>query len=604
MQQNQRSLIPHLALSRFSGDPTEYNIFIQGFNLQFHNKLNSNSDRLRYLDQYLEGEAKDLIKGYHYMDPDNGNTEARRLIDEKYGDPYNISNAFIKKMTEWPMLNPGDDNGLNCFSTFLTQCCSAMKSLSYLNILDHPHNLQTLAKKLPFHLRDRWRRVASKARVGQRNMPSLDSFANFIKDEAKVATTDPIFFREALRIQSSDGANTKCKHTNYKVRSNASKVESCILCKGGHDLDDCEEYLKRSIDERRKFLAEKQSYYSCYMPGHISRGCSQKRMCKTCSRCHPTGLHVKNFQPILKKPANDNVEKNVESAATLTTTAASDMTRRINEKGLAGSMPIVPVIVRSAETESVTYAMLDNCSTGTFILEDLRQELNVDGVDSQISITTMNGNQVHNVKVLKGLTVTDLDSDNSISLPKAFTKLKMPATNQDIPRPELARKWPHLARVADHLHPLMSNVKIGLLIGTNCPEAIEPKDFVTSQNVGLYAVKTFAGWTIIGPLHVSSDGPATVNCNRIVAKEIRSDVPVDHYFAVDQVVKKILTPEALNRMTEIDFSKRKVENAVYLKKTSYFLRKLNKEPRKSKDTIKYHFPLGKMTSSCPTTELK
>ena len=212
-----------------------------------------------------------------------------------------------------------------------------------------------------------------------------------------------IFSREALRIKSSDGANTKCKHTNYKVRSNASKVESCILCKGGHDLDDCEEYLK-SIDERRKFLAEKQLCYSCYMPGHRSRGCSQKRTCKTCSRCHPTGLHVKNFQPILKKPANDNVEKNVESAATLTTTAASGMTRRINNEGLAGSMPIVPVIVRSAETESITYAMLDNCSTGTFILEDLRQELNVDGVDSQISITTMNGNQVHNVKVVKGLT--------------------------------------------------------------------------------------------------------------------------------------------------------------------------------------------------------
>ena len=302
--------------------------------------MNSNSDRLRYLDQYLEDEAKDLIKGCHYMDPDNGYTEARRLIDEKYGDPYNISNAFIK-MTEWPTLKPGDDNGLNRFSTFLTQCCSAMKSLPYLNILHHPHNLQTLVKKLPFHLQDRWRCVASKARVGQRNMPSFDSFANFIKDEAKVAT-DPIFSREALRIQSSDGTNTKCKHTNYKVRSNASKVESCILCKGGHDLDDCEEYLKRSIDERWKLLAEKQL---CYMPGHRSRGCSQKRTCKTCSRCHPTGLHVKNFQPILKKPANDNVEKNVESAATLTTTAASGMTRRINEEGLAGSMPIVPVIV-------------------------------------------------------------------------------------------------------------------------------------------------------------------------------------------------------------------------------------------------------------------
>ena len=68
------------------------------------------------------------------MDPDISYAEARRFIDNKYGDPYNTSNAFIKKMTEWPMLKPRDDDGLNCFSTFLAQCCSAMKSLSYLII--------------------------------------------------------------------------------------------------------------------------------------------------------------------------------------------------------------------------------------------------------------------------------------------------------------------------------------------------------------------------------------------------------------------------------------------------------------------------------------
>ena len=104
---------------------------------------------------------------------------------------------------------------------------------------------------------------------------------------------------------------------------------------------------------------------------------------------------------------------------------------------------------------------------------------------------------------------------------------------------------------------------------------------MTSQNGGPYAVKTFAGWTIIGPLHVSSDGPATVNCNRIVAKEIRSDVAVDHYFAVDQVVKEILTPEALNRMMEIDFSERKVENERSLsQEDKLFLKKVKQGTKK------------------------
>lgn len=104
MQQNQQTLLPRLELTKFAGDPTDYNIFIQGFNSQFHAKLTSNSDRLRYLEQYLEGEAKEVIKGCHYMHPDAGYVEERKLIEDKYGNPYNISNAFIKKITEWPML--------------------------------------------------------------------------------------------------------------------------------------------------------------------------------------------------------------------------------------------------------------------------------------------------------------------------------------------------------------------------------------------------------------------------------------------------------------------------------------------------------------------
>ena len=204
--------------------------------------------------------------------------------------------------------------------------------------------------------------------------------------------------------------------------------------------------------------------------------------------------------------------------------------------------------------------MLDSCSMGTFVLEDLRRELKLDGVDSQVLIKTMNGQQLHNVKVLKGLTVSDLDGNNSIVLPKAFTKTEMPATDQDIPTPELTRKWPHLTRIADRMHPFIPNAKIGLLIGTNCPKAIEPMDFVTSMNGGPFAVQTFAGWTVIGPHHVSTGERTTASCNRIVAKEIDSERKMEHHFTIDKVVKEIISPEALNRMMEIDFNQRKVSN--------------------------------------------
>ena len=175
-------------------------------------------------------------------------------------------------------------------------------------------------------------------------------------------------------------------------------------------------YLKKSVDERRKFLAEKELCYSCYMPGHRSRGCSRKRTCKTCSRRHPTGLHVYNFKPTSQKSENATCDKSTEtSAATMATIAAHTSLKETQD--FVGSLPIVPVILRSSEAELITYAMLDNCSTGTFILEEFQHKLKVDGINSQVLVKTMNGHQLHNAKVIRGLTISDLDGNNSILSP-------------------------------------------------------------------------------------------------------------------------------------------------------------------------------------------
>ena len=46
-------------------------------------------------------------------------------------------------------------------------------------------------------------------------------------------------------------------------------------------------------------------------------------------------------------------------------------------------VPIVPVRLKSADSEVLTYAMLDTCSTDTFILEDIAANLGVKGSDTQ-----------------------------------------------------------------------------------------------------------------------------------------------------------------------------------------------------------------------------
>ena len=65
----------------------------------------------------------------------------------------------------------------------LGQCRSAISSLTFLSILNHPHNLQSMVSKLPFPLQDRWRREANKRRLASGTIPTFDDFVNFVNTE-------------------------------------------------------------------------------------------------------------------------------------------------------------------------------------------------------------------------------------------------------------------------------------------------------------------------------------------------------------------------------------------------------------------------------------
>ena len=129
---------------------------------------------------------------------------------------------------------------------------------------------------------------------------------------------------------------------------------TCKLCCKGHDLDDCQAYLKRSLAERKEFLREKGLCFACYDPGHRSNGCAKRRTCKKCSRHYPTGLHDDNFrinQVVSKQqittppPQNDHVV-NAHTEMDEVACNASDIGRSVS------AVPIVPVRLRSAEGEA------------------------------------------------------------------------------------------------------------------------------------------------------------------------------------------------------------------------------------------------------------
>ncbi|PFX21325.1 Toll-like receptor 11 [Stylophora pistillata] len=201
-EQQQQSFLSSPTLANFTGDLLESTFvrstFVRSFESQVEARVSANDVRLQYLEQYLQGEPKELIKGCLDLDRNSGHIEAKRLLREKYGDPYKTLNAYIKEINEWPYIRSGDELALHRLSIFLGQRQSAMSTLTYLSILDHPHNLQSMVSKLPFTLQDQWRREANKKRLARGTTPTSDDFVSFVSTEASIAT-DPIFSRGALR---------------------------------------------------------------------------------------------------------------------------------------------------------------------------------------------------------------------------------------------------------------------------------------------------------------------------------------------------------------------------------------------------------------------
>ena len=184
--------LPQPEVPKFNGDPTKYKTFIIAFDARIQARVANDADRLYYIDQYLTGEPKDLIGGCLHLEPDVGYKEARRLLDKEYGDPYKVSNAFIPRLSNWPVIKYDDDPSLKRFSLFLTKCNNAMKAITHMTVLNRPPNMQSVVQKLPNNLQTKWRETVVKCRIKDGRIAGFEDLSKFV-EFAVNAANDPIY---------------------------------------------------------------------------------------------------------------------------------------------------------------------------------------------------------------------------------------------------------------------------------------------------------------------------------------------------------------------------------------------------------------------------
>ncbi|XP_066924011.1 uncharacterized protein [Clytia hemisphaerica] len=494
---------PAVKLEVFKGDPLEYRSFITDFEELVEKRISDSEGRLARLMNFTEGEANDLIQCCLYLS--DGYNHAKSLLKKKYGDPHRIMTFFKKELDRWEAIKPGDSSALGKFYSFLLKCGSVIENKLW-NSFDTADNLCIITSKLPLHCRDKWNRKVINIRTESDREPCFKDVILFVENEMIVAS-DPLFSREAFKDRFYD--DSRVGRSNFKPKrlhdrkdgTKGFKTFLCSACDVDHDIEVCPIFKGKTMEERFRFILKEKLCFGCLEKGHLASSCKNRRTCLVCNKKHPTITHGMKFRhpPRLppkdsKKDSSESKEPNVRPCPKkpeVSNPPVSCILNKDSERNI--SMCVVPVILRHelSKSDIVTFAVLDNCSQASFISEDILSMLSIPTERTDLTVDTITSCKTEACHVVSGLKVKGLHAGDGswTSLPKLFSKSYIPVDQSEIPTSKSIQAWPYLKSIESEL-PNTASLKIGILVGGNCPKAIEPVKTIASQDDGPFAYKT------------------------------------------------------------------------------------------------------------------
>ena len=555
---------PTVELDVFSGNCIDYPYFMATFSEVVEAKITDPRGRLTRLIKYLQDEAKELVQPCVYLPPADGFIRAKKLLEKQYGDRYKILAQYRKELKSWPKLKSHDSKGFRQFYSFLLKYKATMETLKTGSAYDSPELLQRLQLILPTFLQERWNRRNYQCRKRKDVEAGIDEFIAFVEEESTIIN-DPNYSRWALQEFRDEDTSFKSKKT-LKSMLTGSSNKSCPVCDEGHDLDKCGKYLQLQVEERRKLLYDKKLCFGCYGPSsetHRARSCHLKRQCDTCGGTHPTGLH--GYQRRRTKPP-DNYRRSPSTYQQQGNPIQPENTAPIGV-GFSKldlevtSLNVVAVQLTHPSSSTIihTKALLDTGSQGTFVHENILDQLKIRGAATKISIKTMSGSTTEESRCVNNLVVSaPQNSEIKICLPKTYSRSFIPVDKDEIPTPSKVKRWKYL----DVIHPFLQqeddNMEVGILIGGNCPRALEPLKVIPCQGDGPYAFKSALGWCVTGPIRKGSATAHSSRCNFVALSNDKKPVR----FIFEDQIKENGLKDAIIQMLNQDFSEKSSNNNV------------------------------------------
>ena len=505
--------MPKVEIKSFDGTPTSYLSFIAVFDEMVGNVNIGGQAKLTRLLQYTTGTARDAIDCCALIGGDPGYNEARRILGERFGDPYIITTALIEKLKQHTEART--PSALRTLADELNSAKIVLKSLNMYSELDNQHHIKEVGARLSSHLWYAWRDRVFNIKRKNKRYATFDEFVEFVTEKADEAN-DPVYGQKSSSASFSEKSRPsptpKRATALNNVGSSDFKRKSCDVCQEQHPVWRCDTFKKLTIDKRKEAVVKYKLCVNCLMSGHDVINCVKPSFCRVsdCTTKHNKLLH-----------------ETVVASYTIDTTVCNNV-----------CMPIIPALISCTEV----HCLLDTGSTSTFISNKLASQLKLDVTAASLNLRTLNNATSKDNTGVVNISVESLDHKFSIDMKNVYVVNSVPTKpfNVDVNR------YSHLRDIDvvssfDH--------DVDLLIGQDYARCFLPLDVRKGSKDEPYAVRTPLGYVLYGAS--SDDG-----CNKLTVSHFISasmvDFNTDKLWESDRCDVKLLHVDAPDkyRVTE------------------------------------------------------
>ena len=473
--------VPKVELRAFSGDSSDYLSFMSIFNETVDNAPLSGQAKLTRLLGYTRDKARLAIDHCSLIGGDEGYQEAKKILQERFGDQYVIATNLIRSLQTGKSVHSAED--LRLLSDQLHNAALVLKGKNTYSELDSQHNLKKICSRLSSHLNNKWRERVFAIKRKHMRYASFGEFVAFMKEKSDEAN-DPLYGQDSSSKQQA--SSNRPVTSSMNCVSTLKSPLKCVLCNESHLLFKCTKFKNMDYDDRQSVVSRNKLCVNCLRPSHTVPQCKYKRFCNVsdCTTKHNGLLHK------------------------FTSVASNSATN----KSVNAVMPIVHVMINN--TLKVR-CLLDTGSTSSFVTKNLVSKLDLPRSPVKLSIMTLNSSVAEESHIVN-FDIESMDHNYCVNMTNIFVVDDIPgkAYNLDL------TQYPHLYNID-----VIDNFdgRIDLLIGQDYADCFQPLELLKGNKNEPYAVRTPLGYVVHGPnsQHVASN---CVVSNLVSASTLQRDV--------------------------------------------------------------------------------